>query len=501
MYVASDGIHTAFISRDPEPLNPREDYDNAGTMVCWHRRRHFGDKHGYDDSQEFAMDLARSHLTAADVIAIYQSGTVKSLGTLTSEDLDCLSEDNYRVEEFFETCTTRQLIDLLDASNKVAILPLFLYDHSGVSMSTGSFVGRVPHAEWDSGQVGYIYMSKETALKELAMADEHIRIAMSFYGTPYFKEITFQRPADKSVDTVLKEQGFEPVLKEEHIKNLYDPKLQKGPANQPIIDYKDGQVFKKDRALYVFAGWNENGSFKMERVASFNPDLKRLTEENWKAHATKHLEAEVKTYDNYLTGEVYGIQCFEGLNEVYSCWGYNPGDAPFDETFFEDILDGWHPELASRFADYDEPFEIEDYFDSHTFPQLEKDIKKAVLDFLNFREGRTSPTFPFPYEMDTQSIRDNKNSVLDNVVDELYQEHKMPDVDRIHQALEEWAGVSREVQPRITAADLDPDRDYTEAEIVALVKKKGLDSMIAAAEAKKNTQITGKINDAPEKSR
>lgn len=33
-------------------------------------------------------------------------------------------------------------------------------------MSTESFSGRAPHAEWDSGQVGWIYVSKEDALKE-----------------------------------------------------------------------------------------------------------------------------------------------------------------------------------------------------------------------------------------------------------------------------------------------------------------------------------------------
>lgn len=45
------------------------------------------------------------------------------------------------------------------------ILPLYLYDHSIQSISTGSFVGRAHHAEWDSGQVGYIYANGEDILK------------------------------------------------------------------------------------------------------------------------------------------------------------------------------------------------------------------------------------------------------------------------------------------------------------------------------------------------
>ena len=51
-------------------------------------------------------------------------------------------------------------------SEKYLMLPLYLYDHSGLAMSTESFSGRAPHAEWDSGQVGWIYVSKEDALKE-----------------------------------------------------------------------------------------------------------------------------------------------------------------------------------------------------------------------------------------------------------------------------------------------------------------------------------------------
>jgi hypothetical protein len=38
------------------------------------------------------------------------------------------------------------------------ILPLFLYDHSGITMSTQPFSCR-----WDSGQVGWVYMTHEDA--------------------------------------------------------------------------------------------------------------------------------------------------------------------------------------------------------------------------------------------------------------------------------------------------------------------------------------------------
>ena len=51
-------------------------------------------------------------------------------------------------------------------SEKYLMLPLYLYDHSGLALRTESFIGKAVHAEWDSGQVGWIYVSKEAALKE-----------------------------------------------------------------------------------------------------------------------------------------------------------------------------------------------------------------------------------------------------------------------------------------------------------------------------------------------
>ena len=43
----------------------------------------------------------------------------------------------------------------------ICILPLFLYDHSGISIKVGSFSGLPQgHAEFDSGQVGFIYTTR-----------------------------------------------------------------------------------------------------------------------------------------------------------------------------------------------------------------------------------------------------------------------------------------------------------------------------------------------------
>ena len=54
----------------------------------------------------------------------------------------------------------------------------------------------------------------------------------------------------------------------------------------------------------------------------------KVTERNWRKAADEILRAEVKTYDQYLTGEVYGFRDYimdedgEDGEQYDSCWGY-----------------------------------------------------------------------------------------------------------------------------------------------------------------------------------
>jgi hypothetical protein len=94
------------IHYDDHNPNPRKDYDNFGTLVQWHRRMSFGDK-----------DLGGPE----------------------------------HAEEAIE-----------EASAEAAILlPVYMYEHSGCTINTTGF-----SCPWDSGQVGFIYCTKEQILKE-----------------------------------------------------------------------------------------------------------------------------------------------------------------------------------------------------------------------------------------------------------------------------------------------------------------------------------------------
>ena len=99
--------YTIEVYPDFDPMNPRE-WDNPGLMICFHSRYSLGDKHS------MSFDEAQDYVDRPDVLSI----------------------------------------------------PLMLYDHSSLSISTRSFYGRVNHAEWDSGQVGWITITQAQAVKE-----------------------------------------------------------------------------------------------------------------------------------------------------------------------------------------------------------------------------------------------------------------------------------------------------------------------------------------------
>lgn len=97
------GVALRIVS-DDYPDDPRASWDHFGKMVCWHRRYTLGDAHNWPDPGAFEADMKGARMIR---------------------------------------------------------LPLFLYDHSGLTMNTGGF-----SCPWDSGQVGWIYATREAVLAE-----------------------------------------------------------------------------------------------------------------------------------------------------------------------------------------------------------------------------------------------------------------------------------------------------------------------------------------------
>lgn len=106
---------TVTINTDDDPANPRSEWDNVGKMVCSHRSYTLGDEQFYSDDYDGWEDL-RQHL--------------------------------------------------IDDEDAAIILPLALYDHSGITMYIPGDGSYHQHEAWDSGLVGFIYCTQEQIDKE-----------------------------------------------------------------------------------------------------------------------------------------------------------------------------------------------------------------------------------------------------------------------------------------------------------------------------------------------
>ena len=108
--IEKDGFK-AEIFTDDDPFNPREECDHLGKMVCFHKRYNLGD-----------------------------DTNIKS--------------DDFNGWEELETYIRQEL-------KAAVVLPIYMYDHSGITINTTGF-----SCPWDSGQVGFIYATRDIIKKE-----------------------------------------------------------------------------------------------------------------------------------------------------------------------------------------------------------------------------------------------------------------------------------------------------------------------------------------------
>ncbi len=148
-----------YLCNDDNPYDPRDENDNFGTMICWHRRHALGDKHEYEDA-----DALWRELIGVDVHEAIDTATNKELYDWADAHPEVKHSDKAYGDKCRELMARmRDLIsDKVDELGYV-ILDLFLYDHSGITMSTsrsGQFADR-----WDSSAVGLIYVSGDDIKK------------------------------------------------------------------------------------------------------------------------------------------------------------------------------------------------------------------------------------------------------------------------------------------------------------------------------------------------
>lgn len=142
------------IFRDEYPQNPREETDSPATMVCWHKRYELGDEQPEDSPESWLASLWAEY------------GNEKEKHSMLTHWLQHAPYDVI-ADYLHSTCGVEELIveaELMHPGYKfpeaLIALPLYLYDHSGITMNTTGF-----SCGWDSGQVGWIYVVEEDAKK------------------------------------------------------------------------------------------------------------------------------------------------------------------------------------------------------------------------------------------------------------------------------------------------------------------------------------------------
>lgn len=120
------------IEQDQFSEDPRS-WDNLGTMLCCHRDYQLGDCNSNRETEEQLSEICRKY-------------------GKSDEEIDEMS--------FGEEI--RFILDQPD----ICGLPLWLYDHSGISISTGR------RDTWDSSFVGLIFVEKDFYLAQTCLKDE-----------------------------------------------------------------------------------------------------------------------------------------------------------------------------------------------------------------------------------------------------------------------------------------------------------------------------------------
>lgn len=169
---------------DETPEDPRT-WGNVATFVCEHRRYSLGD----EQDIEGRIDSLFSDYVPAKAIIDYFVKTrdahlvpgeendycdqyYEYKETICGEeytrhiDADTSDSDDSIASDMADQLEMCEKMLLLENTGKVVTLPISMYEHSGISLWLGSKWGH-PDAQWDCSSIGFAYVEKATAEKEM----------------------------------------------------------------------------------------------------------------------------------------------------------------------------------------------------------------------------------------------------------------------------------------------------------------------------------------------
>ena len=155
---ARPATYTLKICQEPvHDFNPRDD-DNIGTMRCAHGRYDLGDEESDGNMFEDMLYLLSHH---CDIELEDELDHIHDMCEARGEE----GAYNEKAQEFVGDIFDKYFISA----------PLYLYDHSGITISMGPF-----SCPWDSGCVGFIYVTRKRAEEELGLDDGDLPTGRDF---------------------------------------------------------------------------------------------------------------------------------------------------------------------------------------------------------------------------------------------------------------------------------------------------------------------------------
>lgn len=182
---------------DDTPNDPRSWDTPITTMACFLRRHELGDDIGTSDPEEFWQGLVATFVPDTELVQVVQDGKVSGMKLEPDEDPDFVTlyvlsdwvtslgnsepdwpydsvenDPRWVADAIRENLSIPQCQSLLYPY--LVSLPLWVYEHGGITMSCGDC--SCPYNDrWDSSCAGWIVMSKDSVMDNLATTEENWR--------------------------------------------------------------------------------------------------------------------------------------------------------------------------------------------------------------------------------------------------------------------------------------------------------------------------------------
>ena len=182
---------------DDTPDNPRSWDTPITTMACFLHRHELGDDIGTSDPDEFWQGLVATFVPDTELVQAVQDGKVSGMKLEPDEDPDFVTlyvlsdwatslgnsepDWSYNSVENDPRWVADAIRENLSIGNCQSLLepylewlPLWVYEHGGITMSCGD--RSYPYNDrWDFSCAGWIVMSKDSTMDNLAATEENWR--------------------------------------------------------------------------------------------------------------------------------------------------------------------------------------------------------------------------------------------------------------------------------------------------------------------------------------